>query len=485
MRALQAVQLRLHGAVFFLHSGETPLRDKAQLMADFREALVRVVLPVQQPVLAAGGHHAVGLVGSLGDQVVNQRADVALIPPEDERLLALQLPCGVHPGDEALDGRLLVPGGAVELARAVKVRDLLGFQRGAQGGGVDAVVLNGIGRARHFCVLQPRNGAQHSQLDLFRHGGGEALQIELPGVQAHRLQKKLMPRFVREGHDLGLNAGAVTRADALDDAGIDGAAIQVLADNAVGGFVGVGQVADRAVFGRVGRLEGKGLGLRIAWLHFHPVKVHRAGQDARRRPGLEAAQRQAESRKAGRKRNRGGKAVRARGAQQLPDDGTGIQIGSGGDHNRPAGIARAGGGGDAADGREAGRPLTVLPVFRGSGGFRSRTRLTLRPRHLHGYHLGLLDAQVLLPLQRLLHHFLIAPPVGLGPQGVDGGALPLIQHAVLNAGPVRGLRHLAPQSVQLPHQVALSRAADGRVAGHVPHAVQVYGKADGVHPEAR
>ena len=41
------------------------------------------------------------------------------------------------------------------------------------------------------------------------------------------------------------------------------------------------------------------------------------------------------------------------------------------------------------------------------------------------------------------------------------------------------LRHLAAERVQLAHEVALARAAYGRVAGHVAHAVQVYGEADG------
>ena len=42
---------------------------------------------------------------------------------------------------------------------------------------------------------------------------------------------------------------------------------------------------------------------------------------------------------------------------------------------------------------------------------------------------------------------------------------------------VRRPAHLAPQGVQLPHQMALAGAADGGVAGHVAHRVQVDGEA--------
>ena len=80
-------------------------------------------------------------------------------------------------------------------------------------------------------------------------------------------------------------------------------------------------------------------------------------------------------------------------------------------------------------------------------------------------------------LQRVLHHLLVLPAVGLGPQGPYGGPLAPVQHPVLDTGPVGGLCHLAPQGVQLPHQMALAGAADGGVAGHVAHRVQIDGKA--------
>ena len=90
---------------------------------------------------------------------------------------------------------------------------------------------------------------------------------------------------------------------------------------------------------------------------------------------------------------------------------------------------------------------------------------------------------MLLLLQGLLHHLLVAPPVGLGPEGVHRRPLTQVQHPVLDAGLVRRLGHLAPQSVQLPHQMALAGTANGRVAGHVAHTVQIHREAHRVQPQ--
>ena len=116
---LQPVDLLFDGGVLFLHRPEPFLRHQADLIAPPGEPLVGVVLPQHQPVLAAGGHDAVGLVGALGHKVVNEGTDVALRPREDKGALPLQLPGSVDTGHKALHGSLLIPGGAVELPRAV------------------------------------------------------------------------------------------------------------------------------------------------------------------------------------------------------------------------------------------------------------------------------------------------------------------------------------------------------------------------------
>ena len=71
-------------------------------------------------------------------------------------------------------------------------------------------------------------------LHLLRQGGGEALDVQLLGVEAHGLHKELVAELVREPHHLVLNGGAVAGADPLDDAGVQGRAVQILPDDPVG-----------------------------------------------------------------------------------------------------------------------------------------------------------------------------------------------------------------------------------------------------------
>ena len=457
MGALQPLGLPADGFVFLLHRGPARVGYQPELTADGAQALVGVVLTQDQAVFAAGGHHAVRLVGALGDQVVDQRADIGVAAPQDEGRETEQLPRGVHPGDKALHGGLLIAGGAVELARAVQPFDLLALQRGIQLRRINAVVFDRIGASCHLGLFQTRDRVQHLDLHLLRHGGGEALHVQLLRIQPHGLDEKLVPRLVREGHDLGLDAGTVAGPHAFDHAGIDGAAAQVRADDLVGALVGIGQITDGAVFRRSLRGKGKGLGLLVSPLDLHFRKVHRAAVDARRRAGLEAAHGKSQLSELHGQRHGCGQPVGAGGAQHLAHDGPPVEVGAGGDDDGAAGI---GGAGVRRDGDDA----SVL--------------------HADGDDLRLLDAQIFLALQRVLHDLLIAPPVGLGPQRVHRRAFAQVEHPVLDTGLVRRPGHFTPQRVQLPYQVAFARAADGGVAGHVAHAVKVDREADRVQPQS-
>ena len=141
----------------------------------------------------------------------------------------------------------------------------------------------------------------------------------------------------------------------------------------------------------------------------------------------------------------------------LPHNGAPLQIGSGAEDGRPDLIHGPGAQHDLPHPAPFGTQIHDLPLPHG---------------------------EPLLPLQGVLHHLLVLAPVGLGPQGVDRRTLAPVEHPVLDAGPVCGLTHLTAQGVQLSDQMALAGAADGRVAGHVAHGVQVDGENNGLqtHP---
>ena len=456
MRFLQPGALGVHQPVFFLHGGKAFVRYQPDPVADGAQALVGVVLPVQQAVLRTGGHDAVRFVRALGHEVVHERADVPVRAAEDHGLPSQQLQRRVHARNKALHGRLLIAGRAVELPRAVEAGHFFGLERRQQLRRVHAVILDRVGAAGHLRVLEPRQRVQHLDLHILRQGGGEALNVELFRVQTHRLDEQLVARLVGEGHDLRLDGRAVARADALDHAGVDRAAVEVRADDGVRALVGIGQVAHGLVLDRVRGGKRERLDLRVARLQLHAGKVHRARVHARRRAGLEPAHAQPQRLAALGQRPGGRQAVRAGIAQYIAHDRAPVQIRARRQHGGAAAV-------HGAVRRHDGADAAVL--------------------RLDGHDLRLLDAQVRLQLERVLHHGLILPPVGLRAQRVHGRPFAAVEHPVLDAGLIGRARHFAAERVELAHEVALARAADGGVAGHIADGVHIDRKTDGVQPQ--
>jgi len=95
------------------------------------------------------------------------------------------------------------------------------------------------------------------------------------------------------------------------------------------------------------------------------------------------------------------------------------------------------------------------------------------------------QTQVRLQLQGVLQPELVHFLVTLGPGRLDRGALGLIEQAELNASQVGVDRHLAAQSIDLPHHLPLGLTADGRIAAHLGHGVQISGQQQGRRPHPR
>ena len=413
---------------------------------------------MQKPVFRARGHDAVGLVRALGDQIVDERADIAVRPLQDHRRLALELQRRVDARHEALHSGLLIARRAVELPRAVEAGDLFALERRQKLGRVDAGVFDGVGRAHHLRMLEPRDRVQHVELHILRQAGRQTLDIHLVRVQPAGLDEQLVPGLIRKAVDLRLDRRAVARADGLDHAVEQRRPVVVGLDDRVGLFVRIGQVADRFVFRRLLRGKRERDGRLVARLQLHLRHVDRAAVDARRRAGLEPAHTQAKRRKLLRKTDARLHAVRAGGIGAVAGDDAGIQIRAGGNDAGTHLIHRAEARDDGGD----------LPVRQPEGGDH-----------------GLFEVQILLPLERALHILLIPPAVRLRAQGVDGRALAQVQHPVLDARAIGRLRHLAAERVELAHEMALPRTADGGIAGHIADRVQIDRKHDGLQPHPR
>jgi hypothetical protein len=88
IRVFQPVDFPVHGLVFLKNFPVALVRDEADPVPDVGKAEVGVVLPVQKPVLGAGRHDAVRFVRALCHQVVDERADVPLVPADDHGLFS-------------------------------------------------------------------------------------------------------------------------------------------------------------------------------------------------------------------------------------------------------------------------------------------------------------------------------------------------------------------------------------------------------------
>ena len=224
-------------------------RSKARLihqtkfMADRGQPRIGIVLAQLQPVFGAAGEHPVRLQGAVGNQVVDQHAQVGLVAARRPRGFVLHQTRGVDPGQQTLRRSFLVAGGAIDLAGEKQSGNRLGFQRGLEPARVEEVVFDGVAGAGDVCVFEADDAAYQGQLHVERQRGADAVRVDLRHVQAFRLDEDLVAGLLGEAHHLVLDARAVARADAFDLTRIQRAAMQRVADQLVGGPGGVGDPA--------------------------------------------------------------------------------------------------------------------------------------------------------------------------------------------------------------------------------------------------
>jgi hypothetical protein len=168
--------------------------------------------------------------------------------------------------------------------------NFLGHHGGKALGGGQVVVFHRIGGTQHGAVLQPRQGAQHGQLQLFGQPGGKALHVDFGNIAPLWLQENLVAVFVGKANDFVFNAGAIAGAFGLDPAAVDGRQVQIVANQLVGRCRGAGEVT-----GHLFPLDPD-LGVKaepahivVAGLGFQPIKVDGAAIYPSRGAGFQAS----------------------------------------------------------------------------------------------------------------------------------------------------------------------------------------------------
>ena len=216
------------------------------------------------------------------------------MPGQHQLLLAQRVAGSVQTRQQTLRGGFLVAGGTVELPCPVQTPHHLAFQRGFQTGGVYAVVLDGVGGAHDLQMLKAFDAVVKGVLHIFRQAAGRTLQIHFLGVLAAGLYEQRVTVLAGEAHHLVLNGGAVARADTLDHAAVQRAALDIIQNDLVGLGVRVGDPAFHLiVHGCIGqKAEGLQFAVRVAGLAFQLGKINAAAVHPGRGAGLEPAQRQ-------------------------------------------------------------------------------------------------------------------------------------------------------------------------------------------------
>ena len=181
-----------------------------------REPEIGVVDPKQQPMLGPRREHPIGLETSLGDQIVDENADVRLVAPELESArprASASAECGVDPCDQTLRRGFLVPRRAVDLSGQEQPGDALGLETTGELGRLNEVVFDGVGGTKQHGVLETRERVHEVRLHLPRQAHREAVDVDLRRVESLRLEKDLVTLLVRKADDLVLERRAVARTD--------------------------------------------------------------------------------------------------------------------------------------------------------------------------------------------------------------------------------------------------------------------------------
>lgn len=177
----------------------------------------------------------------------------------------------------------------------------------------------------------------------------------------------------------------------------------------------------------------------IPWLPIETIPVNRPTVKTRRRPRLQAPQRQTESIDPLGKTNRRTVANSSPRALPVPNMDDAAQKGACGQNHGPGRQFASIGKNDACNATLALKKIGCLPFD------------DLEPR---------------LRAQSCLHRLTIELPVSLSPRPLYCGALTAVQKAKLDSRAVSGPAHDAIEGIDFPHEMAFPEPANRRIAGH-------------------
>ena len=85
------------------------------------ETEIGIVLSQKDTVFGPGSKHPVRFIHALGNQIVNENADISLVPTKDKRLTFSKIQACINAGDNALRSGFLIAGSTVNLSRKKQI----------------------------------------------------------------------------------------------------------------------------------------------------------------------------------------------------------------------------------------------------------------------------------------------------------------------------------------------------------------------------
>src|SRR5262249_34682293 len=122
-RRIEHAEIPLEPASSRLESLPASIVHQADVSTARRETQVGVIDAQQQTMLRARREHAIRLEAALGNQVVDEDADVRLVSPQLETVPMLYRQRRIDAGNQSLRGGLLVAGCPIDLASQIETVD--------------------------------------------------------------------------------------------------------------------------------------------------------------------------------------------------------------------------------------------------------------------------------------------------------------------------------------------------------------------------
>ena len=392
-------------------------------------------------------------------QVIDQYADIGLGAARVPGVFFLHLQGGVDACQQALRPGLFITGGAVDLAGEEQALNELRLQCRPQVSRVEKVVFDSVTRPGDVSVFKPLDAAHQFMLHVERQAGGNAVGIDLVGVQPLRLDEDLVTGLVGKAHHLVLDRRTVARADTFDDAGVHWRAVEAAPNQRMGLFVGVRDVAGH-LFGVLLAAAAKGKYRRrfVSRLRLQLGIINAAAVDTRRRTGLQTIDAERQLPQAFRQRDGRRVTSAATLVVGLTDVDFASQKGADSQHNRTG--------------------AKIQPHLRAH----ADDALAFNDQIIHAL---LKQAEARLVFDHAANRRLVQNAIGLGTSGTHRRPLAAVENAELDATPVRRQRHGATEGVDLLYQMPLADTSNGRVATHLADGFDVVGQQQCVRTHAR